>query len=143
MKSMRAHLSFNVAEYRKPEIELNVAFGMEQVEAGEQVRAESDANYYFGSPAGDVDVQWNLYERPTYFNLPGYQTGVIEDDWLIPSWARDGNFGRTLESGTTRTEPDGSLLLDLRDIPDSDSPQNPDPGTDRARRKRIPRQRAR
>ena len=140
---MEAHLSFTVAEYRKPEIELDVAFGKEQVGAGEQVRAESDARYYFGSPAGDVDVNWNLFERPTYFYLPGYRTGVIDDNWLVPSWARDGNFGRTLESGTTRTEPDGSLLLTFDDIPASDAPQSPDPGTDRARREQIPRQRAR
>ncbi|MFL7868568.1 MAG: Ig-like domain-containing protein, partial [Anaerolineales bacterium] len=120
---MRAYLSFIVAEYRKPEIELNVAFGKEQVKAGEQIRAEAAAQYYFGSPAGDVDVQWTLYEQSTYFSLPGYQTGVIDENWLVPSWARDGNFGRTLGNGTTRTNPDGTLSLDLPDIPASDAPQ--------------------
>jgi alpha-2-macroglobulin len=122
-EEMQAYLSFNVAEYRKPEIELNVDFGEDQAEAGEQVRAESEARYYFGSPAGDVNVQWYLYEQPTYFNLPGYQTGVIDDDWLVPSWAGEGNFGRTLENGTTNTNPDGTLSLDFPDIPDSDAPR--------------------
>ena len=122
-EEMQAYLSFNVAEYRKPEIELEVAFGKDQVKDGEQVRAESEARYYFGSPAGDLNVQWYLYERPTYFNLPSYQTGVIEDDWLIPSWAREGNFGRTLENGTTSTNPDGTLGLDFPDIPDSGAPR--------------------
>jgi len=120
---MQAYLSFTVAEYRKPEIELNIAFGEEQVEAGEQVWAESEARYYFGSPAGDIDVNWNLYEQFTYFHLPGYRTGVIEDDWLVPNWAKDGNYGRTLESGTTRTNADGTLTLEFADIPDSDAPQ--------------------
>lgn len=123
-EDLNAYLSFDVAEYRKPEIELNVAFSEQQVEAGEQVRAESEAMYYFGSPAGDVDVQWSLYEQPIYFYLPGYQTGVIEDDWLAPSWADTGNFGRTLGSGTARTDPDGALDLELPDIPDSDAPQS-------------------
>ena len=123
MRKCKPISTFNVAEYRKPEIELNVAFGKDQLEAGEQVRAEAEAKYYFGSPAGDVDVQWYLYEQPTYFNLPGYQTGVIEDDWLIPSWARQGNFGRTLENGTTSTNPDGTLGLTFPDIPDSDAPR--------------------
>ena len=130
---LNAYLSFNVAEYRKPEIELNVAFGKDQVKAGEQMRAEAEAQYYFGSPAGDVDVQWNLYEQSTYFNLPGYQTGVIDDNWLTPSWANAGNFGRTLESGTTRTNPDGTLNLQLSDIPDLGYASIPDPGTDSAR----------
>ncbi|MGB7874068.1 MAG: Ig-like domain-containing protein, partial [Anaerolineales bacterium] len=122
-EDLNARLSFNVAEYRKPEIELNVAFAREQVEAGEQVRAESEALYYFGSPAGDVDIQWNLFEQPTYFNLPGYQTGLFDDSWLTPNWVPDGKFGRTLEGGTARTNPDGSLDLDLPDLPESDTPQ--------------------
>jgi uncharacterized protein YfaS (alpha-2-macroglobulin family) len=120
---LNAYLSFNVAEYRKPEIELNVAFGKDQVKTGEQVQAEAEAQYYFGSPAGDIDVQWNLYEQPTYFNLPGYQTGMVEDNWLTPSRSKVGNFGRTLESGTTRTNPDGTLNLQFTDIPASDTPQ--------------------
>ena len=102
---------------------LKVAFGKEQVKAGEQARAKSDAKYYFGSPAGDVDVNWNLFAQPTYFHLPGYQTGVIADDWLVPNWAKGGNFGRTLESGTARTDADGALTLDFADIPKSDAPQ--------------------
>lgn len=120
---MQAYLSFEVAEYRKPEIELNVSFGEDQAKAGEQIRAESEARYYFGSPAGNVNVQWSLYEQPAYFDLPGYQTGVINDDWLVPSWAREGSFGRTLENGTTSTNPDGKLSLDFPDIPDSDAPR--------------------
>ncbi len=87
------------------------------------MRAESDAKYYFGSPAGDVDVSWNLFARPTYFHLPGYQTGVIADDWLVPNWAKGGNFGRTLESGTARTDADGALTLEFADIAEANAPQ--------------------
>ena len=122
-EDLHANLSFNVAEYRKPEIELDVTFNADQLRNGQQVRAKSDARYYFGSPAADVAVQWYLYERPTYFNLPGYQTGIIDDTWLIPSWAQEGNFGQTLGSGTTRTNADGTLSLDMPEIPDSDAPQ--------------------
>ncbi len=122
-EDLNALLSFNVAEYRKPEIELNVAFAREQIEAGEQVRAEAEASYYFGSPAGDVDVQWSLFERPTSFNLPGYQTGIFDDGWLFPSWADIDRFGRTLENGTAHTNPDGSLDLELPDLPELDAPR--------------------
>ena len=120
---LHASLSFTVAEYRKPEIDLNVAFGKEQAKAGEQVRAESEAQYYFGSPAGDLDVQWSLYEQPTYFSIPGYQTGLIDTDWLLPNWARQGAFGQNLESGIGHTKPDGTLSLELPEIPVSNTPQ--------------------
>jgi hypothetical protein len=122
-EDLQASLSFDVAEYRKPEIELSIAFEQDQAEAGERVRAESEARYYFGAPAGDVNVDWYLFEQPSYFSLPGYQTGVIDDDWLIPSWAREGIFGRQLENGSTRTEADGTLTLDFSELPDSDAPR--------------------
>ncbi len=121
---LNTYLSFDVAEYRKPELELNVAFGKEQVKAGEQLRAESEAQYYFGAPAREVDVQWYLYEQSTYFYLPGYQTGVIEADWLIPNWGQNGDFGRTLESGTTRTNEAGKLVLEFPALPASDAPRS-------------------
>jgi uncharacterized protein YfaS (alpha-2-macroglobulin family) len=123
-EELNAHLSFDVAEYRKPEIELNVAFAQEQVVAGEQLRAESEALYYFGSPASDVEVQWNLFEQSTYFNLPGYQTGVFDDSWLIPNWAQFDGFGRVVENGASRTEPDGKLGFQFPDIPKSDGPRS-------------------
>jgi hypothetical protein len=70
-----------------------------------------------------VDVQWSLFEHPTYFDLPGYQTGVFDDSWLFPSWADIDRFGRTLENGTARTNSDGSLDLELPDLPESDTPR--------------------
>lgn len=118
-----AYLSFDVAEYRKPEIELQVAFNKEQAKAESEIAAKAEAHYYFGAPAGDVDVQWSLYERPAYFDLPGYQTGPMDVSWLAPFWADDGTFGRLLQSGRARTEPDGGLPLTLDAIAPSDSPR--------------------
>ena len=63
-------------------------------------------------------------QQSTYFYLPGYHTGMIDNDWLDPNWVNAGNFGRTLGSGTTRTNLDGKLDLDIPDIPDSDMPQS-------------------
>jgi len=116
-------LNFSVAEYRKPEIELNVAFSKDGFKNGEPVQAESDAAYYFGAPAGDLQVTWNLYIRDDTFDIPGYQTGLVNLDWMLPPWARGGNFGERIDDGTGRTAPDGSLLLDLENIPASEALQ--------------------
>ncbi len=119
-----AYLTFDVAEYRKPEIELEAALSVEQGQSGTiQVRAESEARYYFGAPAGGLDVYWSLYERPAWFDLPGYQTGSMDFDWLTPSWAEAGILGRLLQSGQARSESDGSLLLTFDALPASESPR--------------------
>ncbi|GAB4505611.1 MAG: hypothetical protein Fur0043_26080 [Anaerolineales bacterium] len=127
--ALGASLSFEVAEYRKPEIELEVAFDAEQAKAGKppagmiQVKVQAEARYSFGAPAGDVDVQWSLYEHLAGFDLPGYQTGPMDMNWLSPSGMDDGALGRLLQSGQARTEADGSLSLTLDAIPPSDSPR--------------------
>ncbi len=119
-----AYLTFDVAEYRKPEIELEVALSAEQANSGTiQVRAEAEARYYFGAPAGGLDIQWNLYERPSWFDLPGYQTGLMDFGWLSPSWAETDPFGLLLQSGQARTEADGGLLLTFDALPASESPR--------------------
>jgi uncharacterized protein YfaS (alpha-2-macroglobulin family) len=116
-------LNFNVAEYRKPEIELNLAFTKEGFRKNEPVQAESGAAYYFGAPAGDLEVRWDVFVRDGYFDIPGYQTGLVDMDWMLPPWARHGNFGERIQNGTGRTAADGSLLLDLENIPPSEDIQ--------------------
>jgi len=116
-------LNFSVAEYRKPEIELKVAFAKDGFRKNEAVQAESGAAYYFGAPAGDIEVRWDLFVRNGYFYIPGYQTGLVDTDWLLPPWARRGNFGERIDNGVSRTSPEGNLLLNLVGIPPSETPQ--------------------
>jgi uncharacterized protein YfaS (alpha-2-macroglobulin family) len=118
---LETSLYFEVAEYRKPEFELEVTFEQSQLLSGESLQAEAQADYYFGSPASDLDVQWNLYEHSSYFQLAGYQTGVFDDSWLRPYWTGGFPFGRSLENGTTRTDAQGALDLKLPDASVSDS----------------------
>jgi len=119
-----ARISFDVAEYRKPEFELGVAFDDEQSEAGEHLKAEVNARYYFGAPAADMDVKWSLYEHSAWFSLPGYQTGLVDDSWLEPYWANRGRLGKTLQNGEASTDLNGNLLLALEQIPSSESPRS-------------------
>ncbi len=118
-----AYLSFDVAEYRKPEIELEAAFTAEQAGADARVQADANVRYYFGAPAADVDIQWSLYERFAWFDLPGYRTGPMDTTWLNPYEAGEGTLGRLLQSGEARSAADGSLPLTLDAIPASDSPR--------------------
>ncbi len=120
---LEASIYFEVAEYRKPEFELQLSLDESRLSLDGQLHAQAQANYYFGSPASGLDVHWVLYDFSSFFSLPGYQTGVFDDSWLQPYWRRGYPFGRTLDNGIARTGKDGSLELDFPELPESESPQ--------------------
>jgi hypothetical protein len=106
---------FQVAEYRKPEIDVQVDFTPEQAQSGDTLLATIQANYFFGAPAGDVPVEWTLTSNELPFQLPGYKVGIEDLLWLDPmAFMRGGSpFGRFIEQGTARTDPQGRLVLEL------------------------------
>ena len=121
------YLSFQVAEYRKPEINLNVNFLANEIKQGDTAQANVNARYFFDAPAGNVEVNWSLYSKPTFFYLPNYQTGVINTDWLdafrFPTGLDSRYFGEFINEGMAQTSSDGTLAISLTAIPKSDSPQ--------------------
>jgi len=121
------YFSFQVAEYRKPEIDLNVTFLNDQVQQGGSAQADVTARYFFDAPAGGVDVRWSLYSSPAYFSLPGYQTGLLDLDWLdafrFPDQSDSRYFGELLKEGSAQTSPNGTLAISLTSLPKADSPR--------------------
>ncbi|MCJ7622974.1 MAG: Ig-like domain-containing protein, partial [Anaerolineaceae bacterium] len=109
-------LDFQVAEYRKPEIDLQVSFSSQDYLMGQDLQATVQADYYFGVPAGELDVHWALYTRSDYIYLPyGYQVGARSLDWFdrgywMPVFNTLGNY--VLE-GNGKTNLDGSIVIDL------------------------------
>jgi len=121
------YFSFQVAEYRKPEIDLGVKFSKIEIKRGDKAQAIVNANYFFGAPAGNANVKWAIYVKPDSFNLPNYQTGVFDDSWLdafyVPGFQTSAYFGTLLAEGTGQTTPKGILSIDLPAIPESDTGQ--------------------
>ncbi len=121
------YFNFQVAEYRKPEIDLNVAFLNDQVQQGGSAEADVTARYFFDAPAGNVNVRWSLYSKPAFFSLPGYQTGLIDFDWLdvfrLPNGSDSRFFGELLKDGSAQTSPNGTLAINLTSLPKADSPR--------------------
>jgi len=72
-------IGFQVAEYRKPEIDLELAFGKQDYLAGDQLGVSVSSRYFFDAPASDVDLTWNVYAAETTFSLPGYHVGPAQD----------------------------------------------------------------
>ena len=114
--SLAQAASFQVANYRKPEINVIVDMTGADQQMGEMLEARIQANYFFGAPAGDAALHWALYARPFDFVIPGYQVGPVDNGWLdpFPYPRRIGEgLGMVLQEGDGRTAADGTFALSL------------------------------
>ncbi len=107
------HLPFTVANYRKPEFELQVQPAQNDLLAGQTLSAQVSARYYFDAPAGNLPVHWALYQHPDVFHLPGYAVGPEEIHWFdfYPSFWFD--FGELIAEGDGYTDAQGNLALEI------------------------------
>ena len=109
-----ASLYFQVAEYRKPEFDLQVAFDKPAYQKGDGLSASVTAAYFFGAPVSDLPLTWNLYSRPDYVFLPdSLQAGAMDDSWLYPRDRFAPGVGEFIAQGQAQTGPDGKLAIDI------------------------------
>ena len=115
LQSGQNSISFQVAEYRKPEIDLKVGFADDQIQAGQNLAASVSARYFFDAPAGNVPLRWALYKSPTWFSIPGFQVGPEDTGWLevaaYPSLS--GTLGDLVTEGEGVTDPQGFFDLEV------------------------------
>ncbi|MCB2209451.1 Ig-like domain-containing protein [bacterium] len=104
-------LYFDVAEYRKPEIEVSVLFSQDEALAGETLTGSIQADYYFGVPAAEQDFSWVLFREDARFDLPGYQVGPLDDGWLVPHLWEYSPFGTEVARGSGQTDAQGGAAL--------------------------------
>ncbi len=58
--------SFYVEEYKKPEYKVGITLDKEQYLDGESIKGIVQADYYFGSPVQDAEVEYNVYKKTFY-----------------------------------------------------------------------------
>jgi hypothetical protein len=101
---------FQVADYRKPEINLSATLLPDPATNGQAITGKVDAAYFFGAPVGDLPFEWRIYQQRSYFEIPGYSTGLYRTDWYSNS---AGSFGGVVAEGKARTGADGSFNIPL------------------------------
>ncbi len=109
-----AHVRFTVAEFRVPEFEVEVDTATADYVAGDAIATEASAQFYFGSPVRDTDVEWNAFAQPTSIHVEGYEDYSFSDydyyrraDYREP-W-RGGGEARTDASGVARFDVPAAL----------------------------------
>ena len=116
---IQAERTFSVAQYRRPEFQVTATAEKEQALRGETVEVVVEAGYFFGGPATDLEVQWNISEQSYRFPWDGpyYNFGDNGNYFYEPlgpfGFGGEGRFGRWLEGGTGRTDGQGRLIIEV------------------------------
>jgi uncharacterized protein YfaS (alpha-2-macroglobulin family) len=115
-------VGFQVAEYRRPEFEVEVVAEQDEVLAGETVDIAVEATYFFGGPVAEAQVYWTLLTQDLSFrpDVPGWWdwSDTSRWDWWqpqeVPGW------GRVIADGEGITDDQGRYLFSVpADIADA------------------------
>ncbi len=106
---------FQVAEYRKPEFQVEVTPAAEQVVAGETIVAEVDASYFFGGPVDGATVEWVVFSDDYAFQGPGRYSYQDYKDWYWYWWDEGDwyGYGDQVADGRGTTDADGKFTIEL------------------------------
>lgn len=108
---------FQVADYRKPEINLVAQLQPDPARSGEALTGLARAEYFFGAPVPDLPFKWSLYSRRDYFSIPSFSAGTYSSNWL----SLDEPLGAVSQSGEGRADSNGRFVIPLENIEINDT----------------------
>ncbi len=117
------YLSFQVADYRKPEINLSVDVSPNPALSDTSLTGSVHADYFFGAPVNNLSVQWTLYQQNSSFSIPDFTTGLVGSDALVGPPASFGGLGSIVTSGSGVTDSSGTLTIPLTGVKVDDTMQ--------------------
>ncbi|WP_303674878.1 MG2 domain-containing protein [Vampirovibrio chlorellavorus] len=122
---------FEVAQYRKPEYQVDVLPLQPRLVAGDRAEARIRANYYFGAPVTNARVKYTVYAstdwssrfglmpRPDYY---GYFDDWDNDDGVFEDLSYAGDY---ITEGFAQTDATGEALIDFPTQPMKIDPNEP------------------
>jgi uncharacterized protein YfaS (alpha-2-macroglobulin family) len=109
-------VSFNVAEYRRPEFMVNVTGEPADVLGGDNFQVTVSAEFYSGGAVANAPVNWTLTATPFYFNPQDelsryrFRDDEIDTEYYFQPVQPPSTV---VAQGTDQTGPDGKLILTL------------------------------
>jgi uncharacterized protein YfaS (alpha-2-macroglobulin family) len=101
-----------VAAYRAPEFQAQITLDEDDYLHGDEITAIVEADYFFGGPLPDAEVEWTVSREPYFFDRwegEGYYDWTdydINDDGFGPT-------GEFVTEGTTTTDAEGRAVITL------------------------------
>jgi uncharacterized protein YfaS (alpha-2-macroglobulin family) len=110
--------SFTVAEYKKPEYQVEVTTDKPAYLGGDTINATAEATYYFGGPVAGAKVHWSVLSGNHFFSYtcPQGQTcpwySWTDYEWGSEDLERDyGGYGALIAEGDAVTDAQGRVTF--------------------------------
>ncbi len=101
-------LDFRVADYHKPQFQVNAKTDKADILAGDKVNFSLDASYYSGGNVGNAQVGWFMDSTPYYFQ-PASKYG----QYSFIDWDRDQYYYSPQPAGQSGTLAEGQSTTDI------------------------------
>jgi len=109
------YASFQVAEYRKPEFEVEVETDRLEYVQGDDINVTALATYYFGGPVADAEVRYAVLSADHFFSYQGKGWWNFTDYDFSRRWGEDvyGSYGELFAEGTGTTDAEGRFTFSI------------------------------
>ncbi len=106
------YTSFQVAEYRKPEFQVQVETARAEYVQGDRINVTAQANYFFGGPVASADVSYVVLSRDYFFDYQGLGWWDFAD---YDYWRSGGSgpYGERVAEGEGATDSEGRFTFSL------------------------------
>jgi uncharacterized protein YfaS (alpha-2-macroglobulin family) len=105
--------SFEVAEYRKPEYQVEMTPLTPRVNGGDQAKVRLKANYYFGAPVAHAKIKYSIYTGTDWASHLAFEPRPDYYDFF-DSWNdnyNDSAEGEMQEEGVAETDDNGEAII--------------------------------
>ena len=114
-KEAQFYTSFQVAEYRKPEFQVEVETDRLEYVQGDEINVTAQASYFFGGPVADAKVQYVVLSADHYFDYQGAGwwsfTDYGYDRWWW--WGASDSHGERIADGEGSTDEEGRFTFSM------------------------------
>ena len=102
---------FQVAEYRKPEFQVQVKSDGVEYTQGDQINVTAQATYFFGGPVAGAEVRYTVLSADHFFNYQGQGWW----DFVDYDYSRRGGgaYGERVAQGEGTTDGEGRFTLSV------------------------------
>jgi uncharacterized protein YfaS (alpha-2-macroglobulin family) len=107
--------SFQVAEYRKPEFQVEVETDRFEYVQGDEINVTAHATYYFGGPVAGAEVRYSVLSADYFFNYQGKGWWDFTDYDFSQRWGQSmySSYGELIAEGTGTTDEEGRFTFSV------------------------------